>query len=210
MKIFLLFACILSANLADAYNPTVSPQEELKELMDGNERYVKDALEHPNRTSIRREASQSVQLPQAVVVACSDSRVSPEIIFDQGIGDLFIVRVAGNVIGPLEQESIEYGVLVLNAVLVLVLGHEKCGAVRAVLEGKDEAIPTLAHLIEPAVEETKGKDTAGVLKAAIKANAIRMKDFLLRSKKLGELAKKKRIEIKAGYYNLSSGEVEIL
>ncbi len=205
MKILLLLVCILSANL-EAYNPKISPQEALKQLMDGNRRYVSDTLEHGNRTSERREASQSVQFPYAVIVGCSDSRVSPEILFDQGVGDLFIVRVAGNVIGPLEQESVEFGVLHLNAALILVLGHENCGAIKAVLKGQDEGIPALARIIEPAIEETKGKD----LKSAIKANAIGMKDLLLRSKKLAELAKKKRIEIKAAYYNLRTGEVEIL
>jgi len=170
---------------------------------------VNDELEHPNRTSERREATLASQAPFAVIVGCSDSRVSPEIVFDRGIGDLFIVRVAGNVIGPLELESIEYAAFVLKSVLILVLGHENC-AVNAVVQGKTKEIPALALIIGPAVKGAKDHDPAGVLKAAIKANALHMKDLLLRSEKLGKLAKKKEIDIEAAYYNLETGEVELL
>ena len=188
----------------------LSPQEALSRLLEGNQRYVNDELEHPNRTSERREATLAQQTPFAVIVGCSDSRVSPEIIFDQGIGDLFIVRVAGNVIGPLELESIEFATFALKSVLILVLGHENCGAIKAVIQGKTEEIPALALIIGPAVKGAKDHDPAGVLKAAIKANALHMKDLLFRSGKLGKLAKKKEIDIEAAYYNLQTGEVELL
>lgn len=104
-----------------------TPQEVMNQLMEGNDRFVQDALEHPNRDQERRAAIAAKQYPIAVIVGCSDSRVSPEIIFDQGVGDLFVVRVAGNVIGPLELDSIEYGVLHLRAKVVLIVGHENCG-----------------------------------------------------------------------------------
>lgn len=206
LRILFVAACI---NLF-GYNADLSPQDALKRLMNGNERYVHDELEHPNRTSERREASHATQTPYAVIVGCSDSRVSPEIIFDEGIGDLFIVRVAGNVIGPLELESIEFSVFTLKSVLVLVLGHENCGAIKAVIQGKTEEIPALSLIIGPAVKEAKDHDPAGMLKAAVKANALHMKDLLLRSSKLGKLAKKKQIDIEAAYYNLQTGVVELL
>src|SRR5690242_10767938 len=98
VKNFLTLVFILFGIAGLGYNNTdLSPKEALKRLMEGNQRYANDELEHPNRTSERREASQAVQTPFCAIVGCSDSRVSPEIIFDQGIGDLFIVRVAGNV-----------------------------------------------------------------------------------------------------------------
>ena len=207
MKILLRLSLILFISAAFGASP--SPQEALSRLLEGNQRYVNDELEHPNRTSERREATLASQAPFAVIVGCSDSRVSPEIVFDQGIGDLFIVRVAGNVIGPLELESIEYAAFVLKSVLILVLGHENC-AVNAVVQGKTKEIPALALIIGPAVKGAKDHDPAGVLKAAIKANALHMKDLLLRSEKLGKLAKKKEIDIEAAYYNLETGEVELL
>jgi carbonic anhydrase len=208
LKTLLTLGLILCAGAA--LNAALSPQDALQLLMEGNERYVNDELEHPNRTSDRREATLALQTPFAVIVGCSDSRVSPEIIFDQGIGDLFIVRVAGNVIGPLELESIEYAAFVLKSVMILVLGHENCGAVNAVVQGKTKELPAIALIMGSAVKQAKDHDPAGTLKAAIKANALHMKDLLLRSEKLGKLAKTKAIDIQAAYYNLQTGEVELL
>ncbi len=207
MRILFVAAFI---NLFGYNNVDLSPSDALKRLMQGNERYVQDALEHPNRTADRREVSRASQAPYAVIVGCSDSRVSPEIIFDEGIGDLFIVRVAGNVIGPLERESIEFSVLSLKSVLVLILGHENCGVIKNVMQGKTEEIPALSLIIGPAVKGVKDRDPAEVLKAAIKANALNMKDLLLHSGKLAKLAKKKQIDIEAAYYNLQTGKVELL
>lgn len=210
MRTILILSIIFYANVASCYTQKLTPANALKQLMIGNERYVKDVLEHPNRTTDRREATHSVQLPYAVIVGCSDSRVPPEIIFDEGVGELFVVRVAGNVIGPLELESIEYSVGVLDSVLVLVMGHENCGAVKTVLDGNTKAIPALSLIIGPAIKEAKEEKSADVLRAAVKANAIQMRDLLLNSGTLGKLAKEKKIDIKAAYYNLQSGKVEIL
>jgi carbonic anhydrase len=202
MRTILILSLI--ANVAFGYTNKLSPADALDRLIKGNERYAKDELEHPNRTSERREASQSVQFPYAVIVGCSDSRVSPEIIFDEGVGDLFVVRVAGNVVGPLELESIEYSVGVLGSVMVLVMGHENCGAVKTVLDGQGKAIPAIAKMITPAIKDTKA------LPNAVKANALQVKNFLLNTGTLGKLAKDKKIDIRAAYYNLQSGKVELL
>jgi carbonic anhydrase len=211
MKHLIVALFVLIGQMGFGYDSVKrSPQEALKRLMAGNARYVEDALEHPNRTSERREASQAVQMPYAVIVGCSDSRVSPEIIFDEGIGDLFIVRVAGNVIGPLELESVEFATSALKSVLVLVLGHQNCGAVNAVINGKTEAIPALSLIINPAVKEAKGDNPDQILEAAIKANALHMKDLLLRSAKLRKLVKAGKVEIQAAYYHLQTGKVELL
>jgi len=210
LRILLLLSTILLAVKGVCNNAEISPADALQRLLEGNQRYENDALEHPDRTAERRAATQSLQTPFAVIVGCSDSRVSPEIVFDQGIGDLFVVRVAGNVVGPLELESIEYAIFVLKSVLILVLGHENCGAVKAVLQGQTEEIPALSLIIGPAIASAKEKDPDQVLTAAIKANALHMKDLLLRSGKLGKLAQKNKIRIEAAYYNLKTGEIELL
>lgn len=192
------------------YTGIANPKEAMNTLMKGNERFMQDKLEHPNRTSERREAIASKQKPFAAIVGCADSRVSPEIIFDQGVGDLFVVRVAGNVIGPLEIDSVDYSVLHLGAIVVLVLGHENCGAVDAVISGQTQDIESVAKLIEPAVNQAKADGKEDLLVRAIKANALNMKKFLVDSPVIARLIKEKGIEVHAAYYNVQTGAVELL
>ncbi|MBP9842289.1 MAG: carbonic anhydrase [Simkaniaceae bacterium] len=194
-----LFCCtsLLSANGIDR-------------LMQGNNRYIQDTLEHPNRTPERREAVALKQEPFAVIVGCSDSRVSPEIIFDQGVGDLFVVRVAGNVIGPLELDSIEYAALYLHSSTLLILGHETCGAVKAVVDGTTKNIESIASLIEPSVQEEREKKVPNLLEASIKANAMNMRNVLLKNPAIAKLVEDKKLEVYAGYYHLQTGKVELL
>lgn len=199
---FLLFVSLFGSLTAE--------EQGLERLMKGNQRFVRDALEHPNRTTERREAVVSLQEPFAVILGCADSRVAPEILFDQGVGDLFVVRVAGNVVGSLELESIEYAVFYLHSSVILVLGHENCGAVHAVLEGTTKDIEDLAKLIDPSVQEVKKQNLPDPLEAAIKANARRMRDNLRRAPSFQKLIQEKKLEIQAGYYHLQTGEVEIL
>lgn len=189
---------------------SMTPQEALDRLMEGNERYVHDALEHPNRDLVRREAIISKQTPFAAIVGCSDSRASPEIVFDQGIGDLFVVRVAGNVIGPLELDSIEYSVIYLHSSVILILGHEDCGAVTAVIQNNTKDIEAVAKLIEPAVQEAKKSKANALLERAIKINAMRMKAVVLQSPAIQKFIKDKKVEVHAAYYNLQTGAVELL
>ncbi len=188
----------------------LTPDDALKRLMDGNGRYIKDALQHPNRTSERREATTAKQFPYAVIVGCSDSRVAPEIIFDEGVGDLFVVRVAGNVIGQIEQESIQYAVQVLGSVFILVLGHENCGAVQAVVDGKTETIPAIASIIEPAIQDAKEEKAKDLLASSIKENAIHMKDLILQSSVIKSFVDKKKVALQPAYYNLQTGKVDLL
>lgn len=199
---FLLFLSLFTSLIAE--------EQGLERLMQGNQRYVQDALEHPNRTTERREAVVSLQEPFAVILGCADSRVAPEILFDQGVGDLFVVRVAGNVVGSLELESIEYAVFYLNSSVILVLGHENCGAVHAVLEGTTKDIEDLAKLIEPSVQEVKNKNLSDPLEEAIKANARRMRDNLRQAPGFQKLIQENKLDIQAGYYHLQTGEVEII
>ena len=108
-----------------------SPSAALDLLLAGNRRFVRGRPEHPNQDAARRAALAPVQHPFAVLFGCSDSRLAAEIIFDQGLGDLFVVRTAGHVIGPEVLGSVEYGVSVLNCPLIVVLGHDSCGAIAA-------------------------------------------------------------------------------
>jgi carbonic anhydrase len=181
-----------------------TPAESLKLLLEGNERYVDNRLEHPNRSLERREEIVKDQKPFATIVGCSDSRVAPEIIFDQGLGDLFVVRVAGNVVGPVELDSIEYSVKYLGSSFVLVLGHESCGAVTAVIEGKTADIEDVADLIRPAIKGTK------TVEEAIKANVRSVVAGLKKTPILKGFISKKKVECIGAYYDLDTGHVEIL
>lgn len=178
-------------------------------LMEGNRRFTIDQSEHPDRTSERRHETAEKQEPFAVIVGCSDSRVSPEIIFDQGIGDLFIVRVAGNVVGPLELDSIEYSAVYLHSSLILVLGHENCGAVNAVVQGTTEDIEAVAKLIEPAVKKSQ-RQAGNRLENAIKANVKDVVSQLRNEPVLRKLISQKKLSVAGGYYNFHSGKVEII
>lgn len=185
-------------------------QSAIDRLMEGNKRFVADELEHPNRNLERRQDLVSGQEPFAVIVGCSDSRVAPEIIFDQGVGDLFVVRVAGNIIGPVELDSIEYSVIYLHSSVIIVLGHENCGAVDAVIKGTTQEIDAVAEYIEPAVEIAKEKDPDDLLVDSIKINALRMRDYLLTTPAVKEHVSAGKLKVYAGYYNLESGEVDLL
>jgi len=181
-----------------------TPSDSFQRLLEGNQRYVKGKLLHPDRDRERREATVAGQNPFATILGCSDSRVAPEILFDQGVGDLFVVRVAGNVFGPLELDSIEYSVIYLGSTILLVLGHENCGAVDAVQHGKTKDIETVAALIKPAI---KPKMT---LEAAVQANVKNVVAQLQKSPVLADYIKQKKFAVVGGYYDLASGKVTIL
>jgi carbonic anhydrase len=203
----LIYSLFTVASVVGEEIAKIPPEVALKRLMDGNKRYTTDSLEHPNRSAMRREAISSNQTPFAVIVACSDSRVSPEIIFDQGLGDLFVVRVGGNVIGPIELASVEFAVKVLGASLVLVMGHENCGAVRAVMEGNTKYIEPIAERIR--LDKNCSKMDPACLEKSIKTNATFAADELYKIDIIHEWVENKQLLIVGGYYHLSSGVVEI-
>jgi carbonic anhydrase len=185
-----------------------NPKEALEKLLAGNERYVNDKLLHPNRSQERREALTDTQNPFATVIGCSDSRVSPTLVFDQGVGDIFEIRVAGNVIGPVPIASAEYSVKFLGSSLIMVLGHENCGAVGAVLKGQTQDIEPIADKIKEALQG-KQKFSDNPLENAIKANVSFVVKSLRANPLFAPLIKDKKLEIVGGYYNLQSGKVDI-
>lgn len=180
-------------------------QDPLKRLVEGNKRYMnKESIEQ------KRESLVSQQTPFAIIVGCSDSRVPPELIFDQHIGDLFVIRVAGNVVGPVEMDSIEYAADVVKVPLILVLGHESCGAVKAVLDGTAKGdIENIAPLIQPAIDQTKNLP-GDRLENAIKANVRLVMQSLKKNAILSPLFKKGKLKMIGGYYRLDTGAVELL
>ena len=187
----------------------MTPDEALKTLMEGNQRFSKDQSLHLDRASERRQELISKQSPYAIILGCSDSRVAPEILFDQGIGDLFIVRVAGNVVGPLELDSIEYSAIYLNSKILMVLGHENCGAIDAVIAGNTKDIESVAQLLQPAADATQTQKN-NRLEETIKTNAKMMANQLRKSPVLQNLIEKKKFAIVAAYYNFHTGKVELL
>ena len=186
----------------------------LERLLAGNRRYVTSKQKRPNLTPERRLELKAGQDPFAVILGCSDSRVAPEIIFDQGLGDLFIVRVAGNVAeDDMVLGSIEYAVSHLKTPLVVVLGHSHCGAVSATLSSHGPLpgrLGRVAEAIQPAINrviELPG-DT---LDRASRANAEMVAERLRKSKPiLCDSVEAGMLTVAAAYYHLSSGSVEIL
>ena len=187
----------------------IPPDQALKNLMEGNERYIKEETKYSNRSTERRQALVEEQKPFAVVLACSDSRGGPEIIFDQGIGDLFVVRAAGNVIGSVGLASIEYGAIYLEASLIMVLGHQNCGAIKAVIDGNTKDIEPVAELIAPAINEAKGQK-GDLWVNAVKDNVMHVVKQLETHPVLSKLIKKEKLKVVGGYYDFHTGKVELL
>src|SRR5438034_2902086 len=202
-----------AADPAHSDQPSVAPAEAISKLKEGNGRYTGGNLQHPGQTAERRTELANTQHPFATIVSCSDSRVPPEIVFDQGLGDLFIVRVAGNVINDEGLGSIEYSVDHLGTRLILVLGHQSCGAVKAAREtiaAKGKApghIESLVRAIQPAVEATAKDDLDATIKANIKhvVQALRSSTPILKAK-----VDSGKIQVIGGYYSLDTGAVTFL
>ncbi len=202
-----------AADPAHSDQPGVAPAEAISKLKEGNGRYTSGNLQHPGQTSERRAELAKTQHPFATILSCSDSRVPPEIVFDQGLGDLFIVRVAGNVINDEGLGSVEYSVDHLGSRLILVLGHQNCGAVKAAREtiaAKGNApghIESLVTAIKPAVEATAKED----LDATIKANAKHVVQALRSSTPILKAeVDSGKIQVIGGYYSLDTGAVTFL
>lgn len=196
-----------------ASHPAVmSADEALARLRAGNARFVADQLEQRRSHRSRRLELRDSQQPFAVVLTCSDSRVVPELIFDAGIGDLFVIRVAGNVAEDHEIGSIEYATVVLGTNLVVVMGHESCGAVSAAIAGQetDLHIDELVRAIRPAVQAAR-EQPGELLENAVELNARMVADRLRRSPAvLRTLVEKRGMKVLPAVYSFSSGRVDWL
>jgi len=154
-----LIGAALCGAVAAAQDAVPSAAAVLRELKAGNDHHTAKRYQHPHQTAARQRELTATQHPHAIVLSCADSRVAPEIILDQGLGDLFDVRVAGNVASDIELASIEYAASHLHTPLLIVMGHQRCGAVTAAAEsGEAEGhLPSLLALIRPAVERAKAQ-----------------------------------------------------
>ena len=179
----------------------------VERLKSGNTNFVNDTLNNDFQDSSRRKDVIDGQNPFAVVLTCSDSRIVPELIFDIGIGELFIIRVAGNVSNPTSIASIEYAVAHLNVKLIVVLGHQSCGAVTAALAGVDKGnnIDHLFSFIKPAISMSDSKkiDDVSHIHAKLTADKL-IKDSSIISKTIEDNA----LKIIPAYYSLESGQVD--
>lgn len=191
---------------------TLPAPEALVRLKEGNARYVADLPEQGRSHRTRRLELREGQDPFAVVLTCSDSRVVPELIFDAGIGDLFVIRVAGNVAEDHEIGSIEYATVVLGTNLVVVMGHEGCGAVSATISG-DETTPHIDELvraIRPAVDAAREQE-GDLLENAVELNARQVAAKLRGSPVvLGRLVRDRGLTVLSAVYHFSTGKVEWL
>jgi carbonic anhydrase len=229
-----------AADPAHPDQPIVSPIDAITRLKDGNARFTAGSMQHPHKSSDdrsymaknsyenagtislgmtaeqaakRRSELAKSQHPFAIILSCSDSRVPPEIVFDEGLGDLFIVRVAGNVLNDEGLGSIEYGVDVLGARLILVLGHQSCGAVDAAMKtvaAKGKApghIQSLVTAIEPVINSTPKADLETMIKANVKhvVDALRSSTPILKAK-----VDSSDLQVIGGYYTLDTGAVMFL
>ena len=229
-----------AAEPTDRDRPMVSPTEAISRLKEGNGRFIAGNVQHPHETTDerafiaknsyenpdaislgmtseqaakRRTELTKSQHPFAIILSCSDSRVPPELVFDEGLGDLFIVRVAGNVLNDEGLGSIEYGVEILGARLIVVLGHQSCGAVDAAMKtvaAKSKApghIQSLVTAIKPVVDSAPKADLDAMIKANVKhvVDALRSSTPILKARvNSGE------VQVIGGYYTLDTGVVSFL
>jgi len=189
----------------------VTPDKALQELLDGNDRFVKRKRKNPNQGYTRFLEVAKVQKPFASILGCADSRVPSEIVFDQGLGDLFVCRIAGNIATTQQIGSLEFGSLVLGSKVIMVMGHERCGAVDAAIKGAQVPgqIGSLLAAIKPSVESSKGQ-SGDKLENACKANILAQVEKLKSSPVLSELIKTEKLKIIGGYYDLDTGRISVV
>jgi carbonic anhydrase len=192
---------------AEQEAPSVSADAALAKLKQGNARFSGSKVSEGKPTAAKRAETAQAQHPFAIVLGCADSRTSPEIVFDQNIGDLFVVRNAGNLVDDHTLGSIEYAVEHLGVRLVVVLGHERCGAVTAALAGESAPghVQSLVRDIQPAVHAVRDKN-GDVTHLAVAEHARLMAAKIRNEASLGELAKEVRII--SGVYDLDTGKVQ--
>jgi len=192
---------------ADHPAPSVDADAALAKLKEGNARFSSSKVSQGKPTAAKRAETAQAQHPFAIVLGCADSRTAPEIVFDQNIGDLFVVRTAGNLVDEHALGSFEYAVDHLGARLIVVLGHTRCGAVTAAL-ASDTApghVQSLVRDIQPAVKAAKGKP-GDALSATVTENARQVAAQIKAKAALGDLAKEVRIV--SAVYDLDTGKID--
>jgi carbonic anhydrase len=207
----LTLLAVFAASAAERAAP-LDPEKALAALVQGNRRYQTQHLRHPHQNASRRVALTAGQHPFAAVLSCADSRVPPEIVFDQGLGDLFVVRVAGNITDDVVLGSLEYAVEHLHVPLVVVLGHHKCGAIQAAVEGgtPHDHVASLLAALKPSVEAVRPRG-GDVVAHAVVSNVRSVAAQLNASEPvLHHAVAACKLRVVGAVYDLQTGKVELL
>ncbi|MFJ9339025.1 carbonic anhydrase [Streptomyces sp. NPDC101733] len=202
---------------ADAPNPRpTTPDTALARLMEGNARWVTGKLKHPDRDPDRRELLAQTQEPYGVVLACIDSRVPPEMVFDTGLGDLYVLRTGGQTVGPVVTGSVEYGPMTSATPLIVVMGHQRCGAIdaayKAMRDGKTLPgnLEAIAKALRPAYDRTVEEGGPDPVDRMIHAQITITAEDLRANDDLAPLVKRGALAVVGAYYSLDTGRVQIL
>ncbi|MFE4257593.1 carbonic anhydrase [Streptomyces sp. NPDC056883] len=193
-----------------------TPEGAYSRLMEGNKRWVSGSLNHPDRDPNRRELVSQAQDPFGVILACIDSRVPPELLFDTGLGDLFVLRTGGQAVGPVVTGSVEFGPMTAGTPLIMVLGHQRCGAIDASYKALREGNPLPGNLraiekaLVPAYELTIKDPGADPVDTMIRNQIKVTADDLRGNADLAPLVGKGSLAVVGAYYSLDTGQVEIL
>ncbi|MFF7731900.1 carbonic anhydrase [Streptomyces sp. NPDC007984] len=204
-----------TAPAANAARPN-SPWSAFARLMEGNKRWVDGKLQHPDRDPRRRQFVAQEQEPYGVILSCIDSRVPPELVFDTGLGDLFVMRTGGQVVEPVVVGSVEYGPMTSGTPLIVVLGHQRCGAVKAAYKAlkDDKPLPgnlqSIAEALRPAYRETLRGKHADPVDAMVRIHSNQTAADLRTNRDLAPLVRKGELAVVSAYYSLDTGRVEVL
>lgn len=211
----IICSLLIGANicLANHNVENISADEALEKLIKGNERFIELREKHPDLDKKRRKEMLKGQHPFVVILSCSDSRVPPELIFDQGLGDIFEIRNAGNVLNDHVIGSIEYAVMHCGVKLIVIMGHQDCGAIAATLSGVSETkyIKALEDSIQPAVDDCKKKGVEVNSDNVVKAHVMQdINELLTQDTELVKYMKENNVQIIPAYYHIDSGKVDFL
>jgi carbonic anhydrase len=188
----------------------MTQQDVLDRLKDGNKRFVNDEMTNDLQFDAKRKDLIGGQHPYAIILSCADSRVVPELTFDTGLGELFVVRVAGNIANSSSIASIEYAVANLGSSIIVVLGHQSCGAITAAVNGGDNGY-NLNHLVAHITPALAASGIAASITDVIKKNAeLTARDLSMRSPIISKAVSEGKVQIVPAYYNLDTGVVDFL
>ncbi len=199
------------SNVAEYELKSEEAEQALEKLLSGNEKYLSGSIKPNVSASLRNDLATNGQHPYAIVITCSDSRVPAELIFNSSLGDIFVIRTAGNVVSDFEIGSVEYGAEHLGSPLILVLGHTNCGAVTAATEGGEAEgmIQAIVDEIEPSVQKAKDAGTEDVLSKAIEFNVTNSVNKIISSEIIKELMDEGKVDVIGGVYDINTGTITI-
>lgn len=214
----ILALMILCSTVARADDPAASekpptdPQAALFRLLTGNTRFYENRSTHANQGAFARSQASAREYPWAVVLTCSDSRVPPEIVFDQGLGDMTVVRLWGSYIGDTTVGSIQHALEDHTPRLIVVLGHSRCGALKSAIEGKRETngAAKLVAAVQPAVAAARKKKTGDLLDSACRQNVYRVSAELVKNPVIAQMVKSGKVRVVNAYYDIDTGHVTVL